>query len=50
MVALLVGEIQLLTLEMWIQVSNPATQTPVGVERNAGCGPSHRGSKDSLDM
>jgi hypothetical protein len=29
MLAMLVGEIQHLTLEMWIQDSSPATQTPV---------------------
>jgi hypothetical protein len=45
---MLVGEIQCLTLEMWIQGSNPATQTPVGVEISTGYGPSHRGSEGSL--
>jgi hypothetical protein len=34
-VAVLVGEIQHLTLEVWIQDSNPATWTP-GMERSTG--------------
>jgi hypothetical protein len=49
MVAVLVGEIQHLTLKMWIQDFNPATWTPVGVESSTGYGPSHRVSKGSLD-
>jgi hypothetical protein len=47
MVVMLVGEIQHLTLEVWIQDSNPAT--PVGVERSTGYGPSHMSSESSLD-
>jgi hypothetical protein len=33
-VAVLVGEIQLLTLEVWIQDSKSATETPIRVERS----------------
>jgi hypothetical protein len=45
MVAMSVGEIQHLTLEMWIQDSSPAKWTPVGVESSTGYDPSHRGSE-----
>jgi hypothetical protein len=45
-----VGKIQRLTLEEWIQDSNPATWTPVRVEKVIGYDPSHRGSKSFLDM
>jgi hypothetical protein len=45
MVDMSVGEIQHLTLEMWIQDSSPVTWTPVGVGRSIGYGPSHRSSE-----
>jgi hypothetical protein len=44
MVAVSGGEIQYLTLEMWIQDSNRTTWTPAWVERSTEFGPSHRGS------
>jgi hypothetical protein len=50
MVVASVGKIQHLTVDMWIQDSNTATQTPVGVESTTGYGLSHRGSESFLDM
>jgi hypothetical protein len=38
-VAVLVRKIQCFTLEVWIQDSNPDTQTPVGVGRSTGMAP-----------